>query len=147
MEKNFKDLIQEIRPYIVKGIQDAKVSEYEQSYKRRNGKNPSAEDINQFISILIANGTVKSDADEIANELINKYNKKLLVKLIINSSISLGSAGLFLVYILIYLKNVLGLNIVKEDYLISAPNFILAIILFFITIALFVISVSKKDKD
>ena len=81
------------------------------------------------------------------NELINKYSKKLLIKLLINSSISLGSAGLFLVYILIYLKNVLGLNIVKEDYLISAPNFILAIILFFITILLFVISVSKKDKD
>lgn len=147
MEKNFGDLIQDIRPYIVKGIQDAKVSEYEQSFKIRNGKEPSAEDINQFISILIVNGTVKDDADEIINELINKYSRKLLVKLIINSSISLGSAGLFLVYILIYLKSVLGMNIVKEDYLISAPNFILAIILFCVFIALFVISISKKDKD
>jgi len=147
MEKNFKDLIQDIRPYIVKGIQDAKVSEYEQSYKRRNGKKPSSEKINQFISILIANGTVKSDADEIVNELIDKYNKKLLVKSIMDSTISLGSAGLFLVYILIYLKHVFGLDVVKEDYLISAPNFILAIILFFIAIVLFVISVSKKDKD
>jgi hypothetical protein len=147
MEKNFKDLIQDIRPYIVKGIQDAKVNEYEQSYRRQNGKKPSAEEINQFISILIANGTVKSDADEIVNELIDKYSKKLLTKLIINSSISLGSAGLFLVYILIYLNNVLGLSIVKEDYLISAPNFILAVILFFIAITLFVISISKKDKN
>lgn len=147
MEKNFRDLIQDIRPYIVKGIQDAKVSEYEQSYKKRNGKEPSAEEINQFISILIANGTVKNDADEIVNELIDRYSKKLLVKLIINSSILLGSAGLFLVYILIYLKSVLGLNIVNEDYLISAPNFILAIILFFTVISLFVISIAKKDKN
>jgi len=54
---------------------------------------------------------------------------------------------LFLAYILIYLKSVLGMNIVKEDYLISAPNFILAIILFCIFIALFVISISKKDKE
>lgn len=147
MEKNFRDLIQDIRPYIVKGIQDAKVSEYEQSYKIRNGKEPSAEDINQFISILIVNETVKDDADEIVNEIINKYSRKLLIKLIINSSISLGSAGLFLAYILIYLNSVLGMNIVKEDYLISAPNFILAIILFCIFIALFVISILKKDKD
>jgi len=147
MEKNFKGLIQEIRPYVVKGIQDAKVSEYEQSYKKRNGEEPSAEEINQFISILIANGTVIKDADEITNELINKYNKRSLNKLIINSSIFLSSAGLFLVYILLYLKNAMGLNIVKEDYLISAPYFILAILLFFIDLTLFVVSVSKKDKE
>lgn len=147
MEKNFDKLIQEIRPYIVKGIQDAKVSEYEQSYKKLNGDVPSAEEINQFISILIANGTVIKDTDEIINELFNKYDRKILNKLIINSSILLSSAGLFLVYILLYLKNALGLNIVKEEYLISAPNFILAVLLFFIDIALFVISLSKKDSE
>ncbi len=147
MEKNFKDLIQEIRPYIVKGIQDAKVSEYERSYKELNGKKPSAEEINKFISILIANGTVKHDADEIITELVEKYNRKMLISVIINVSISLSSAGLFLVYILIYLKNVIGVNIVKEDYLISTPNFIIAIILFFITISLFVMSVAKREKN
>jgi len=147
MEKNFNYLIQEIRPYIVKGIQDAKVCEYEQNYKKRNGKDPSPEQINQFISILIANGTVKSDADEIVNELIDRFNKKLLINLIINSSILLGSIGLFLVYILLYLKIELGVGFVREDYLISAPNFILAIILFFINIALLVLTIIKKDKN
>ncbi len=78
----------------------------EQSYKKRNGKMPSAEEINQFISILIANGTVKRDADEIVNELIERYSKNIFTKLLINSSILLGSAGctfqllaLFIIYV------------------------------------------------
>ena len=76
MEKSFSDLIVEIRPLIIKGIQDAKVREYEQIYKEKNGKLPSNDEINQFIAILIANGTVKRDANEILNELSKKYNKK-----------------------------------------------------------------------
>ena len=147
MERSFRELILEIRPYIVKGIQDAKVVEYEQSYMKRNGKMPSAEEINQFISILIANGTVRSDADEIINELIDRYSKNMLTKLVINSSILLGSAGLFFIYMLIYLNRMLGLSIVKEDYLISAPNFALALILFFIAIAVFVITILKERKN
>jgi len=106
MDRSFNELILEIRPYIIKGIQDAKVVEYEQSYKKRNGKMPSAEEINQFISILIANGTVKRDADEIVNELIERYSKNIFTKLLINSSILLGSAGctfqllaLFIIYV------------------------------------------------
>lgn len=108
---------------------------------------PSAEEINQFISILIANGTVKRDADEIVNELIERYSKNIFTKLLINSSILLGSAGLFFIYMLIYLNRVLGLSIVREDYLISAPNFILALILFFIAIAAFVINILKERRN
>jgi hypothetical protein len=48
---------------------------------------------------------------------------------------------------LIYLNRVLGLSIVREDYLISAPNFILALILFFIAIAAFVINILKERKN
>jgi hypothetical protein len=147
MEKSFGDLIEEIRPYIVKGIQDAKVSEYEQIYKERNGKIPSKEEINHFITILIANGTVKKDTDEIISELNKKYNKKILIYAIINAFVALGSLSIFLIYILIYLENKMGLKIVGEDYLISAPNFILAIILFITTIVLFAISGAKMDKN
>ena len=83
MEKSFSDLIVEIRPLIIKGIQDAKVREYEQIYKEKNGKLPSNDEINQSLAILIANGTVKRDANEILNELNKKYNKKILISKII----------------------------------------------------------------
>ena len=146
MEKDFNELLQEIRPYIIKGIQDAKVGEYEQIYKARNGKNPSVEEINQFISILIANGTVKSSADEIMRDLADKYNKKLIPPIVFNSIFTLASLNIFLVYILLYLKTNMNLEFVNEDYLMNTVNFGLAILLLVVTIISYIISISKKDK-
>lgn len=147
MEKSFSDLIVEIRPLIIKGIQDAKVREYEQIYKEKNGKLPSNDEINQFIAILIANGTVKRDANEILNELSKKYNKKILISKIINTFVIFGSVSLFVIYILIYLKTKMGWEIVGDDYLISAPNFILAIVLCITNIILFILKNIKNNDN
>ncbi len=147
MEKSFSDLIVEIRPLIIKGIQDAKVREYEQIYKEKNGKLPSNDEINQFIAILIANGTVKRDANEILNELNKKYNKKILISKIINTFVIFGSVSLFVIYILIYLKTKMGWEIVGDDYLISAPNFILAIVLCITNIILFILKNIKNNDN
>jgi len=147
MEKSFSDLIVEIRPLIIKGIQDAKVREYEQIYKEKNGKLPSNDEINQFIAILIANGTVKRDANEILNELSKKYNKKILISKIINTFVIFGSVSLFVIYILIYLKTKMGWEIVGDDYLISAPNFILAIVLCITNIILFILTNIKNNDN
>lgn len=147
MEKSFSDLIVEIRPLIIKGIQDAKVREYEQIYKEKNGKLPSNDEINQFIAILIANGTVKRDANEILNELSKKYNKKILISKIINTFVIFGSVSLFVIYILIYLKAKMGWEIVGDDYLISAPNFILAIVLCITNIILFILKNIKNNDN
>jgi len=147
MEKRFSDLIEEIRPLIIKGIQDAKVIEYEQIYKGKNGKKPSKDEINQFIAILIANGSVKRDADEIICDLVNKYNKRLLIQTAVNALVTLGSLSVFLNYILIYLKNKMVLDLVGDDYLINAPNFALAIILFITTIFIFAASCMKTYKE
>jgi hypothetical protein len=147
MEKSFSDLIVEIRPLIIKGVQDAKVREYEQIYKEKNGKLPSNDEINQFIAILIANGTVKRDANEILNELSKKYNKKILISKIINTFVIFGSVSLFVIYILIYLKTKMGWEIVGDDYLISAPNFILAIVLCITNITLFILKNIKNNDN
>lgn len=147
MEKSFSDLIVEIRPLIIKGIQDAKVREYEQIYKEKNGKLPSNDEINQFIAILIANGTVKRDANEILTELSKKYNKKILISKIINTFVIFGSVSLFVIYILIYLKTKMGWEIVGDDYLISAPNFILAIVLCITNIILFILTNIKNNDN
>ncbi|MCK9565517.1 MAG: hypothetical protein M0Q43_05650 [Methanothrix sp.] len=147
MEKSFSDLIKEIRPLIIKGIQDAKVREYEQIYKGKNGKIPSKDEINQFIAILIANGTVKRDANEILNELSKRYNKKLLINTIINTFVIFGSVSIFIIYILIYLKTKMGWEIVGDDYLISAPNFVLAMILCITNIFLFILTNIKNNDD
>jgi hypothetical protein len=147
MEKSFSDLIVEIRPLIIKGIQDAKVREYEQIYKEKNGKLPSNDEINQFIAILIANGTVKRDANEILNELSKKYNRKILISKIINTFVIFGSVSLFVIYILIYLKAKMGWEIVGDDYLISAPNFILAIVLCITNIILFILTNIKNNDN
>lgn len=147
MEKSFNDLIKEIRPLIIKGIQDAKVREYEQIYKGKNGKIPSKDEINQFIAILIANGTVKRDANEILNELSKRYNKKMLINKIINTFAIFGSVSIFIIYILIYLKNKMGWEIVGDDYLISAPNFVLAMILCITNIVLFILTNIKNNDD
>jgi len=147
MEKSFSDLIKEIRPLIIKGIQDAKVREYEQIYKEKNGKIPSKDEINQFIAILIANGTVKRDANEILNELSKRYNKKLLINKIINTFVIFGSVSIFIIYILIYLKTNMRWEIVGDDYLISAPNFVLAIILCITNITLFIITNIKNNDN
>jgi hypothetical protein len=147
MEKSFSDLIVEIRPLIIKGIQDAKVREYEQIYKEKNGKLPSNDEINQFIAILIANGTVKRDANEILNELSKKYNKKILISKVINTFVIFGSISLFIIYILIYLKTKMGWEIVGDDYLISAPNFVLAIVLCITNIILFILTNIKNNDN
>lgn len=147
MEKSFSDLIKEIRPLIIKGIQDAKVREYEQIYKEKNGKIPSKDEINQFIAILIANGTVKRDANEILTELSKRYNKKLLINKIINTFVTFGSVSIFIIYMLIYLKAKMGWGIVGDDYLISAPNFVLAIILCITNITLFILKNIKNNDD
>jgi len=147
MEKSFSDLIKEIRPLIIKGIQDAKVREYEQIYKEKNGKLPSNDEINQFIAILIANGTVKRDANEILNELSKKYNKKILISKVINTFVIFGSISLFIIYILIYLKTKMGWEIVGDDYLISAPNFVLAIVLCITNIILFILTNIKNNDN
>lgn len=147
MEKSFSDLIVEIRPLVIKGIQDAKVREYEQIYKEKNGKRPSNDEINQFIAILIANGTVKRDANEILNELSKKYNKKILISKIINTFVIFGSTSLFIIYILIFLKKRMGWEIVGDDYLISAPNFVLAIVLCITNIILFILTNIKNNDN
>ena len=79
--------------------------------------------------------------------LVKNIIKNLLINKIINTFVIFGSVSIFLIYILIYLKTKIGWDIVGDDYLISAPNVLLAIILCITDITLFVLTNIKNNKD
>jgi hypothetical protein len=60
MTDDFIELLEGLRPYIIKKLQDERVDEYIRLYKEINKSEPSKEYINTFISALIAHGYVKT---------------------------------------------------------------------------------------
>lgn len=105
---------------------------------------PSHKEINAFIHVLIANGSVKREADEIIEELCNKVtthiesrcNKNRWLKFAFDSTVTFAQCTLFIIYILLFFNSKLN---IEQSVLINIPLVITAIILAIITITAFVI--------
>jgi hypothetical protein len=143
MKRELSVLIYELRPYIIKYLQDVKVTEYIELYETKNGVKPNQEDINNFITILISHGIVTKDADEIIDDLIHKYKARIFLSKIPNTAFTIAAITIYIVYILIYLSSK-NIRLVDEHYLISAPNFIASCALLLFTIVSYAVDIIKK---
>ncbi len=133
MTDDFLELLEGLRPYIIKKLQDERVDEYIRLYKEINKSEPSKEDINTFISALIAHGYVKTEADQIIIDVKYKYNKKLFIQVALHSTYVLLSVSVYIAYILIYLST-RGYGFVDDKYIDNVPIFTAAAILLLVTL-------------
>ncbi len=66
-------LAEELRPYIITLLHERRIAEFKEQYKKANsGKEPSQKNINDFIALMIASGTLDQEAKEIAEAFIRK---------------------------------------------------------------------------
>lgn len=142
MTKNFQELLGELRPHIISDIQNKKVNEYIELYKETNEHPPNKDNINEFICILIANGDVKTEADQVIKEVMDEYNHKMFVQVALHSTYIIASVSVYIAYILIFL-NERGYGLIDKSYISNVPVFIAAIVLLLVTLISNTISISR----
>lgn len=145
IRENPQSLKSIIRPNILKLAHDELVKEYIETYESKNNHKPSSDDIDYFIKTMIASGNAKRMADEILDEafekLFKKANKSLFSAMISDTTYSILSITLAVVYLILFVNDVCGEEFVKKSVLLNLPG---AIASFYFIVITFIIY-SKKD--
>lgn len=149
MINGFRHLVLKIRPYIIKQIQDRELEEYTKLYRQNNGgNNPTQENINHFIMMLVTNGSVAKEADEIIDEFVKEFERKIkqnnIKKIIFNTTFLILISTLSLNYIFLFLSETCELTIINKSFLMGWPNFSNAVILLFVFIVSYVIHLFRS---
>jgi len=131
MNPELKELVskvKELRPYIVKKLQDESIEAYKKCYSdNHKGKLPNETKINEFIQQLIAKGQIVEQANAIIKELIEdiektiaKESKKKKYKIVVRDiTILLLELSLVLSYIILFLNEKFKIEIIKKDILLN----------------------------
>jgi hypothetical protein len=141
-----------LRPFIIEHQHRERIYEYISLYKElNNGEMPSPEVINKFSGFLIDNRTCAIEADELLQELSmdilgkfhKDYSKRRIVNLFKQAAIAIMIAVVCGSYIGIFLVEH-GFEYLDKELFLNGLILINSIIVFFITIIYFILSLFKE---
>lgn len=145
----FENILRELRPLIIKQKHDEAIKEYAELYKQKYGTEPSKEQIDRFIEILVAHKKCAEEADEIINDTLNLLEKELNRKqrkhFFINLSINVMVMITCLSYIILSL-NYLKIISVNIDGFFS-PALMLNTTIVFVLVSYFTFFSFFKEPD
>lgn len=87
---SLRDLLARLRPLVVRDIHRAKVASYIDAFKAHNsGADPSSDQINQFLTLLISQDMVDKEADALLEELQSAFDRTAAVSVFKNTLFSI----------------------------------------------------------
>ena len=141
-KEQFKEMLKQLRPFIIENIQREAIRKYQFDYTAHNKEVPSKEEVNKFIESMIVEGSIIKKADEIIEEVIeylDKQERKDILKIISNSAFALSilyTIGLYLAY---YFK------IIEFEKAFQPMNILNAFCAFVFVFIVYAITVFKKS--
>lgn len=138
-------LLKSLRPQIIAYFQDIEIEQYKLKYNNRHGRDPTQEEINQFISILIDKSIVKDKVDKIISDLLNEYKRVSIRYLITKSVFFIPSLYIYSLYAIAFLKNK-GYNFADDSFIFQTIYFIITILLIIFTLFLYTQVIMKEFK-
>ncbi|MDD2587178.1 MAG: hypothetical protein PHO25_11160 [Syntrophomonadaceae bacterium] len=144
--------LSKLRPFIIEHQHRERIYEYISLYKElHNGEIPSSEVINKFSGFLIDNRTCAIEADKLLQELSadisgkfhKDYSKRRTANLFKQAAIAIMIAVICGSYIGIFLVEH-GFEYFDKQLFLNGPILINAIIVFFIAIIYFILSLFKE---
>lgn len=146
-----KLVLSKLRPFIIEYLHRERIEEYISLYKELHGKMPCSEAINKFSGYLINNRTCAIEADELLQDLSadifykfhKSYSKQRIANLFKQAAIVIMIAVVCGSYIGIFLVEH-GFEYFEKELFLNGPIFINAIIVFFIAILYFMLSLFNE---
>ena len=147
MNSHAKGLLSQIRPYIIQEIQNGLVEDFKKNFQQQHNRPPNDAEINELIVALISSDLVRNEADIFVDDLIWSFNRKPVIIFILKE---VGLAILFAVvccsYILLYLNEKLGKEIVPKNVLLNSPGLIVCALVIIVIFATMINIAINKNK-